>query len=209
MNKGALFLIAFLNLFACKNDEAPDIHFVDRIIYDLIEPVNLFNTKIQGYWVDAPNIRICPDANIARERVQTALSTWERYGYRFGRIIMHVENGYPCEAQTGEIAFRLPTQEEISHAVQNSQLGVTKTQIHTPTKQIIASDIYFQTRVASHSSKIVEHELGHALGWEHHNRRGHIMNPRLDETGYSFIGVERSRYDQRIDELRQAIENNE
>jgi len=209
MSRVVLFLLIFLNLFACKNDQAPDIHTVNRIITELIAPVNLFNTKIQGYWVYAPDIRVCPDAGITQERVRIALATWERAGYQFGQIIMHIDNGLPCKARPGEIAFRLPTQAEISLAVQNGQAGVTKTQVHTPTKQIIASDIYFQTRVASHTPKIVEHELGHALGWEHHNRRGHIMNPHLDETGYSFIGVERLRYDQRIEGLKQAIENDE
>jgi predicted Zn-dependent protease len=32
--------------------------------------------------------------------------------------------------------------------------------------------------------RILEHEIGHALGWDHFNKRGHILHPRWESGGY-------------------------
>ena len=38
-------------------------------------------------------------------------------------------------------------------------------------------------------SRILEHEIGHALGWSHCNRRGHIMNPEWSRGGWDDFGL--------------------
>jgi len=38
---------------------------------------------------------------------------------------------------------------------------------------------------------LLEHELGHALGWPHHNVEGHIMHRALGKTGKETSGLER------------------
>jgi len=195
----------FLSIFACRNNEPVDMSTISSIPIELIISVGLYDTKLQGFWTSPPNIRICPDSGITRERVKEALALWEGAGYEFGNIRAHVYNGLPCEAQPGEIAFRMPTQQELVDAIGKSQLGIAKTQIENSTREIIASDIYFQTSIASHKAKVVEHELGHALGWEHHDRRYHIMNQDLTESGFLVIGMERSRYEQRVNEFRQLL----
>jgi hypothetical protein len=201
MSSRILFLFIFLSLFACQDNEPTDVHIVSSIPSKLIAPVGMYDTKIQGFWTAPPNIRICPDSGITAERIKEAVSLWEGVGYEFGSVITHVYNGLPCEAQPGEIAFRMPTQQELVEALNRSQLGIAKTQIENSTREIIASDIYFQTITASHKARVVEHELGHALGWEHHDRRHHIMNQDLAASGLLIIGMERLRYDERIREL--------
>jgi hypothetical protein len=197
MNKNIwLILIFFLCLFGCKKDEPQDIKIIaSKPNLNLMVPIGLFDTQLHGYWVGIPDVRICPGAGISRTRVREAISFWEGAGYRFGRIIAPPNNGIPCSAHTGEIAFRVPTQDEISEALHDGLLGVAKTQIIPKNGEIIASNIYFQSQVASHTPKIVEHELGHALGWKHHTRKFHIMHPLISETGYLYIGMEKSRYD--------------
>jgi len=197
----SLFLFILISLLSCKTDEPPEIPAVS-IPSELITSVGLYDTKLQGFWATAPNIRVCPDSGITRERIREAMSLWEGVGYEFGNVIIHVYNGLPCKAAPGEIAFRMPTQQELSEALSRSHLGIAKTQIENSTREIISSDIYFQTSTASHRAKVVEHELGHALGWEHHDRRYHIMNQDLTESGLLIIGMERLRYDQRIKEFR-------
>ena len=107
-----------------------------------------------------------------------------------------------CTAKIGEIAFRLPTQQELSSLISTSRLGVAQTMIHSRTSRIVSSDIYFQTVVASQAQKIVEHELGHALGWEHHNYSGHIMHRELAQSGWGSIGLEKRRYDYLVREMK-------
>lgn len=171
-----------------------------------VHPVGYFDTKLQGYWSARPNIRICPSSGLSVERVQIALGFWRDLGYEFGEIITSAPAGrIQCAAQPGEIAFRLPTQREISQAVRESKLGVAKTAIDTTTNKIISSDIYFQTTIASHTAKLVEHEIGHALGWEHHNYANHIMHHSLQDSGYSSIGIEKRRYDRLAEQLNEEL----
>lgn len=202
MNK---WLILFTILFSwgCTSPEdAPTQKIVVTEISHNVEHVSLFGTKITSYWPDPPTVKICPGAGISIERVRYAVRFWERAGYTFGPIIQAPRiAGYRCEAYIGEIVFRTPTQQEISEAVQMSRLGVTKTSFDRLSQQTIMSEIYFQTQVASHREKIVEHELGHALGWKHHSRSSHIMHPNLDETGMSVIGVRVEDYNARIADM--------
>ena len=173
---------------------------------DFFIPVGLFDTALSGYWAIEPDIRICPNAGISPDRVRQALVFWEDVGYRFREIIEAESTGAPCKAGFGEIAFRVPTQQEISEALTDHRLGVTKTMIDRETAQIIKADIYFQHQMASHTPKIVEHELGHALGWKHHSRASHIMHPNLAKGGLSRIGMERRHYADKINEILKALE---
>ena len=167
-----------------------------------LQPVGKFDTKIQGFWSTPPNIRICPSSGISKQRVKTAIRFWEDLGFEFGEIITPDFGPGTCTAGVGEIAFRLPTQKELANAVSKSKLGIAQTMIHSPTGRIVSSDIYFQTTVASQAQKIVEHEVGHALGWEHHNYSGHIMHRELSRSGWGSIGLEKRRYDQLVEELK-------
>jgi len=212
MNKGAWYVLIFLLcLFGCKKDSPREIETItSRPTQPYVYPVGLFDTAIHGYWVGAPNIRICPGSGISHDRVREALSFWDRAGYPFGRIIEPRADGTPCSAQIGEIAFRIPTQEEISLAVSDGLLGVAKTQIDQHTGEIMRSNIYFQTQIASHKPKIVEHEVGHALGWKHHARKYHIMHPNFSDMGLSCIGMEISRYNERRSHFQSPLsETNE
>ena len=195
-------LFAILFSWGCTPaDDAPVQKIITEISHST-EPVGLFETKLTSYWPDPPTVKVCPGAGVSVERVRYAIRFWERLGYSFGPVIEAPRiAGYPCQAYIGEIVFRSPTQQELSDAVATHRLGVTKTSFDRASQQIIMSEIYFQTQVASHRQKIVEHELGHALGWRHHNRSSHIMHSNLDETGLSATGVSREDYDSRIADI--------
>jgi len=197
----------FLFLASCQGKEeahTPTVQVFPN--FELIIPVGMFDTELSGYWLYAPNIKICPGAGITKARVKQALTFWENVGYSFGTITVVENNGLPCESMWGEIAFRVPTQQEITTALNNNQLGIAKTHIDRFTQQIISADIYFQHMTASHTQRIVEHELGHALGWKHHDRTSHIMHSSLLRGGLSKIGMERRFYDERIEEMLIALE---
>ena len=167
-----------------------------------IQQVGYLDTDIQGYWTTPPNIRICPSAGITKQRVKTAIRFWEDLGFEFGEIITPPMGTGICTAEIGEIAFRLPTQQELANAISTSRLAVAQTMIHSRTSRIVSSDIYFQTTAASQAQKIVEHEIGHALGWEHHNYKGHLMHRELAQSGWGNIGIEKRRYDYLVREMK-------
>ena len=201
MNKLFMLFVILFSWGCTPTEDAPVQKIVTEVLHST-EPVGFFETKLTSYWPEPPTIKICPDAGVSVERVRYAVRFWERIGYSFGPIIQAPRvTGYPCQAYMGEIVFRSPTQQELSDAIATHRLGVTKTSFDRTSQQTIMSEIYFQTQVASHRQKIVEHELGHALGWKHHSRSSHIMHPNLDETGLSTIGVSREDYDSRIADI--------
>ena len=196
------FIFAFCFLSGCTAQPPDSIgpHATREYSQDIFY-VGLFDTRLNSYWSSIPTIKVCPGTGITPSRIRSALSFWEAAGYQFGPTIYATPSMFPCEANPGQIAFKIPTQSELSAAVESNRLGVTLTSYDRVTRQIIMADIFFQHQFASHKQKIVEHEIGHALGWAHHNRDSHIMHPTLDQTGYSKIGVERRDYENKIVEL--------
>lgn len=199
--------VVFCLLIGCtaQDPETVDTHVVRPVSQD-ISFVGLFDTRLNSYWSEIPTIKICPDAGISRSRVRAAVSFWEGVGYRFGPIIYAPRTSFPCTARPGEITFKVPTQKELSSAIRSQRLGVTLTSYDRMTKRIIMAEIFFQHQFASHKQLIVEHEIGHALGWAHHSRASHIMHPSFGNMGYSKIGVERRNYENKVVELLGSLE---
>ncbi len=201
MNRWLTFFTVLLSWGCTPTENATSQKIVTEILHST-ETVGFFETKITSYWPEPPTIKVCPDAGVSVERVRYATRFWERIGYSFGPIIQANRVAtHPCRAFIGEIVFRPPTQQEVSDAIETHRLGVTKTSFDRGSRQTVMSEIYFQTQIASHRPKIVEHELGHALGWKHHSRSSHIMHPNLDETGFGTIGVESVDYDSRVADI--------
>tara|TARA_R110000824_G_scaffold300671_1_gene488700 strand:- start:22 stop:483 length:462 start_codon:yes stop_codon:yes gene_type:complete len=136
-------------------------------------------------WEIPPRIRICPDVSIDPARVSKAMNYWEKLGYKFSDIVIE-KDMYQCISQNyhGEIVFTLPNQEF------NSQKYMAMTRITTrkSTNEIVRATIYI-TKKKSESPRVLEHELGHALGWQHYKQSRHIMNPDWRAGGYDSYGL--------------------
>ena len=136
-------------------------------------------------WGSPPDIRICPDARIDPARVSRAMNYWEKLGYKFGDITIENDQ-YRCISSTyyGEILLTLPNQ-EFDH---QKYMAMTRITTHKKTNEIVRATIYI-TRKKSERQRVLEHELGHALGWQHYKQSGHIMNPDWDSGGYNSYGL--------------------
>ena len=143
------------------------------------------NPIIRSYWEDTPNIRVCAESGVTEQRLRRAIRYWESIGYEFGRII-YQELSIECVrgGSPGEISILLTTQGIGSE----DHLAVTRTYRNTVTGKIIRSQIFINP-YGSRRPLVLEHEIGHALGWVHYNRRYHIMNPEYNLIGHSTMGV--------------------
>jgi len=175
---------------------------VDLSEYDSEEiDVILFKSRpiIGGYWEEpAPRIRVCSDSGVTEGRLRRAVFYWEKLGYTFGQIISE-EGTFACATggMDGEITVMLFMQEVMS----DDHLAVTRTYKHIVTKEILKAEIFINQHAAE-KPLVLEHEIGHALGWLHFNSRGHVMHSTYPLCGHVSSGLDSRSYGTEKDRIR-------
>ena len=131
-------------------------------------------------WSIEPNIRICSDTKVTVFRVSQAVRYWERLGYKFGSIF--TDNSSFCmNARFGEILITLPESGFGGH-----HMASTTTYTRVDSDAIVKAKISILPKYAR-KERVLEHEIGHALGWAHHSQKYHMMHPNW------FLGGDESR----------------
>ncbi len=133
-----------------------------------------------AHWKSKPDIKICTSAPVSVDEVKHAIAWWQKRGYRFGSIIKSncVENHH-----YGFIVIDLIGQDfDIRR-----DLATTKIHHDTKSKEIRWAKIYLTISVRE---RILEHEIGHALGWGHSAIRKHILFPTWQGGGWEDEGLE-------------------
>ena len=128
-----------------------------------------------------PTIVICNSSVASLSDVESSIEWWRSRGYNFGQIIVN-EPGQICY-QSGENGF-ITIEGPDSH-FDFDYLAIT----HRKSSQDEILSARIILRAKSEKSRILEHEIGHALGWSHCNRRGHIMNPEWSRGGWNDDGL--------------------
>ena len=191
--------LLFIVAISLSNNRPARIENVYTLDSSAIERVsNKSGPELSGYWVDPPDIKICSNVRVKKSRIETAVRFWERLGYEFGEISTSDEwryNPSGCLARPGEITFRIPSQ-DISFVGSDgtNYLAITRTYRVTETSEIIAADIFVQNEADYSLERIVEHELGHAMGWLHQDSSYHIMHSEYQRTGHRSSGVHHNDY---------------
>lgn len=134
------------------------------------------------YWTTPPNIRLCENTEISLSRVRQAVKYWEKIGYEFGEVYLD-RFSFCMNPKYNEIAIVLPSQ-----GVIDNKMGVTRVYTSKVTGEIVKAKIFVLPSTAR-KDRVLEHEFGHALGWQHYNSRGHIMHPNWWLGGHSSYGV--------------------
>ena len=141
----------------------------------------------QTRWAVKPTVRVCISSGVTKHRAEIAMKFWKDLGYEFDGLLIVDRNSRPCHSETmyyGEIVITLPGQTfDMSRA-----LGTTRVWFNTDTNEIIKADIQIMTAWTD-TERILEHELGHALGWLDVNQTGHIMNHNWSLGGHNTRGL--------------------
>lgn len=181
-----LKIAAIATCMLLSTNSLADTRLRDQVSSEKSEKIKktvTFRRKVtkKGQWQSDPSIIICGGAPITEERVRSAMAWWESRGYKFGPLIVK-ESNHPCH-QSGMTGFI--TIEPASSSFDYEYLAITHVKTHKD--EILSAKIVIRGR--SEKERIIEHELGHSLGWSHFNRRNHIMNPNWEDGGWSDTGL--------------------
>lgn len=136
-----------------------------------------------GSWQMTPTVVICNSSIADIHDVESAVEWWRERGHMIGQVIVN-DSGQVCH-QAGRDGFI--TIEGPDAKFDFDFLAITHRK--SSRDEILSARI--QLRGSSERSRVLEHEIGHALGWSHCNRRGHIMNPEWSRGGWNDSGLEK------------------
>ena len=135
-------------------------------------------------WSMIPSVRICTSTGVSFVRASAAIRHWENKGYSFGAVT--VDPHVTCnEPKYGEIVITLP-----DTSYDASQMASTRIYTERQTNNIVKVKILILPQNAR-KERVLEHEIGHALGWRHYNQKYHIMNSTWQNGGYNAYGIRR------------------
>ena len=138
-------------------------------------------------WKEIPEVRVCKSAPVSRSRVEKALRFWRNLGYEFDGPFFDDESAW-C---IGERDIGVITIDIIGQDFKEPNMAMTRVYHDTRYAKIVGAQIQIKKSQAG-KDRVLEHEIGHALGWKHHPRRFHIMHPDWKEGGWDTKGLRKS-----------------
>ena len=154
----------------------------------LLLVTNLFATK--PTWEMKPDIIICSDSQVTNLRIDRATEFWKSLNHDFGNVTRMSRDYLPCvtgEPPYGTIMIDIPSQ-DLNFG---SHLGTTKTWWRTDTGEVFKAKIEIKVGWEN-KPRVLEHEIGHALGYKDNNITGHLMNHAWNRGGYNKKGLRKN-----------------
>lgn len=123
-----------------------------------------------------PVLLVCPDAQVSVERVREAVAWTEGEGARWGGV---VPDACDIAPQYGEVQIRyLPP-----------EVGVAGLTVINHSYGLAVSGILGVVDDYATGSWVLEHELLHAQGLEHHSMTEHVMHRSVEGGGWRTDGI--------------------
>ena len=178
-------MVIFLLFFLSSTLSASEIRVNGHSVHHpppQIEDVARKHVTRFSQWQSNPDIKICNSAPVTIAQVKNALAWWEKRGYKFGYVFSSscVEN-----AHYGNIVISLADQKFNF----DKNLGTTSVHHDLETKVIRWAQIFLTENVRE---RVLEHEIGHAIGWHHSTKLGHILYPSWQLGGWDDDGIKNS-----------------
>jgi len=188
-----MMLLIVLLCIGCSLKSTPPTTLTSAPISNVGDVALTFGPPIQkGKWKETPAIIVCPTAPVAIHRVQQAVDVWKSLGYNIGEVIEADVGDFSCERDIvlyGDILIDVMNYNNNNSNTQR-HLGNTRTWADRSSGEIFKAKIEVMSGWGT-AERIIEHELGHALGWQHYNQLGHLMHSEWSKGGDRTQGLKK------------------
>jgi hypothetical protein len=188
--KRLLTLIIFTLTIIIQPCITPEVIATDFYTNHLTVPaIEKFPPKIAN-WSYTPTVIVCSNAPVEEEQIAKAIDFWKKRGFEFFEY--RYKRGDPlkkCATETpyGYIVIQLVTQ-EVLQDLRPTILAETHFFVTEGSNLIEWAKVYL---VVKPPETVLEHELGHALGFMHLDRPGHLMHSKQTRGGWGDAGLRR------------------
>jgi len=184
MKDKLLILIAFLCVFV----SAPGMASEYKSNFTRIPAIEGYPVQA-GVWARTPTVIICMYAPVERQQADKAVNFWTNLGHPFFNTQYKYDPLNKCLAKepVGYITIHLVHQE--LH-LDPASLAETHFFVSDATGEIEWATIYMRSEI---KETVLEHEIGHALGYLHYNKINHLMNSKWTQGGWDKNGLENKR----------------
>jgi len=159
-----------------------------RSSFTVIPAVNRSPIRV-ATWKTTPIVIVCEYAPISEVQINNAVTFWKKLGHRFYRTQYKHDPLDKCDQKTpvGYIMVRLVTQ---NIRLDPDSLAITHFYVDNSTKKIEWANVYIME--SNLRETVLEHEIGHALGFLHYNKINHLMNSIWTQGGWDTEGLRKT-----------------
>ncbi len=140
-------------------------------------------------WLVPPLVRVCSGADLSLDEVRAALDFWGARGLRYRTVVRadctFAADGTPLSDDATLPAFNTITVTRLGQLAAQGCAGQAR---WAACGDIPLWAVTLLPRGAL-DQLALRHELGHAFGFPHVERGGHVMNPRREAMGESTAGL--------------------
>tara|TARA_Y100000310_G_C20538652_1_gene742134 strand:+ start:289 stop:894 length:606 start_codon:yes stop_codon:yes gene_type:complete len=142
-----------------------------------------------GNWKYTPTVIVCENVPITRKEIAAAVDYWKKLGYRFYKTQYKEDPLNQCNERypEGYIVFRLVTAEVLAD-LERPALAATTFFVEDGTNHILYAKVYI---IEDPIERVLEHEIGHALGYMHSEELGHLMHIKQAKGGWNSRGLKK------------------
>lgn len=153
--------------------------------YPRIPAVENVPPQVARWGVD-PTVVVCEYAPVSHMQIRSATKYWKNLGYRFEAVRYKDDPTGACTTDKpwGYIVIHLVDKEA---KMGETALAQTSFFVDNLTGKINWASIKMRPDVRE---TVLEHELGHALGFLHFNRINHLMNQKWEMGGWDSLGLD-------------------
>jgi len=140
-------------------------------------------------WKRTPTVIVCEHAPVNEAQIKKAVKLWTDLDHKFFKTQYKYDPLNKCisKAPQGYIIIHLVSSDV---KMDDSDLAETHFYVNNDTKEVDWAIIYMRATI---KETVLEHELGHALGYLHYNKLDHLMNSKWMYGGWDKSGLANKR----------------